>query len=77
MKHSIAEEKFKEIHAKRARFKTLFASPNGQEVLKALEAEFDHVNIKSSDPHETYYRLGQRDVVVYLRQILQAGETNE
>ena len=52
-------------------FKSVFSSEQGQVVLQALEDEFNHVNIKSADPHETYYRLGQRDVVVYIRQLME------
>lgn len=62
------------LKAKSKYFHQVFRSSQGKQVLEALEKEFDHENIKSGDPHETYYRLGQRDVVVYIRQLIEHSE---
>lgn len=70
------EKVYEHIRKKAKVFYSVFKSSQGQEILKALEDEFDHSDIKSSDPHETYYRLGQRDVVVYIRQLLKHMEKN-
>tara|TARA_Y100000034_G_scaffold123003_1_gene169208 strand:- start:14967 stop:15194 length:228 start_codon:yes stop_codon:yes gene_type:complete len=52
-------------------FKRFFNSADGEEILQALEEEFNHDQIVvPQDPHMTHYKLGQRDVVVYIRQLL-------
>jgi hypothetical protein len=55
-------------------FQSVFKTPGGKEVLKALEDEFDAMDIRDDNPHNTYYKLGQRDVVVYIKQMLEAAE---
>ena len=56
-------------------FKIVFNSEDGKKVLGALENEFDRDNLLvPGDPHSTHYNLGRRDVVVYIRQMLKAGE---
>lgn len=49
---------------------SLLTSPEGKGLMKALEEEFDGVSLKADNPYETYYRLGQRDVVMYLKQLV-------
>lgn len=74
---STRDEIMERLRTKVRYFHSTFTSTQGQVVLKALEEEFNHDNIKSSDPHETYYRLGQRDVVVYIRQLLENMEKQD
>ena len=62
---------------KATNFRTLFSSPAGKEVLQALEDEFIPDMLAKSDPHETYYALGQRDVVIYIKQLLKASEKRD
>lgn len=62
---------------KTKKFRRVFGGGEGKAILEALEEGFDHDEIKSSDPHETYYRLGQRDVVVYIKQMIKASEKND
>lgn len=51
--------------------KRAFTSPDGAEALVILKAEFDSLNIfNPGDPHGTSYKLGSRDVVVYIEQLI-------
>ena len=56
---------------------TCFNTPAGKKVLRAMEEEFDGVEIRQDSPHDTYYRLGQRDVVVYIKQMLKHARKND
>ena len=42
-------------------------TPEGAELLRALEAEFYDCDLMGRTPEETAFKLGQRDVVVFLR----------
>lgn len=64
------DEAKKNLRKKSIKVFRLFSSPEGEEVLKILEQEFDHRDPRGVDIQDTYYRLGQRDVMVYIRQHL-------
>lgn len=56
-------------------FKMVFNTEDGKKVLAALEDAFDRDSIITpGDPYYTHYNLGRRDVVVYIRQMLKAGD---
>lgn len=55
-------------------FHTLFTSPVGVKVLKALEEEFDKDTLMASTNAETNYNVGRRDVIVYIRQMIRYRE---
>jgi hypothetical protein len=44
-------------------------TPQGEEILKLLAAEFDGSCYAKGDPHHTAYLEGKRDVVTYLREV--------
>jgi len=44
-------------------------SEAGKEIIRILEEEFYDGELLGGDSHETYYNLGRRDVVAYLRQL--------
>ena len=48
----------------------LFATPDGQEALSFLEAEFLNGELFSTEPLVMAHRIGSRDVVVYIQQLL-------
>lgn len=52
-------------------------SAAGKEMIKVLEEEFYDGEIKGSDPYDTYYNLGRRDVVAYLKQLAKWRESTE
>lgn len=61
-------ERLKEV--KKA-FVNVFSTHDGKEVLKALEREFDKPVLHQPDnTHMTYYNLGARDVLVYIKEII-------
>jgi len=68
------EKILERLRAKSKNFNSVFSSPQGEQVLVALEEEFNHDNIMAEDPYKTAYRLGQRDVVVYIRQLMRNME---
>ena len=55
-------------------FSALFSTPEGQRVLKCLDEEFNGAELRAKDPHNTYYNLGRRDVVTYIRQMIAYSE---
>ena len=61
---------------KAAAFAAVFNTRDGEKVLEALEAEFDRDELRGGEPHSTYFNLGQRDVVVYIKQMLKYSERN-
>ncbi len=48
---------------------TFMRSEAGTEIIRVLEEEFYDGTLLGRDSHETYYNLGRRDVVSYLKQI--------
>jgi len=74
MKNS--DEKFEKLRKKSQHFVTVFNTPDGKQVLEALEAEFDGTDIMAETSEKTAYNLGRRDVVVYIRQMLDYAKRN-
>ena len=53
----------------------IFNTADGERFLKVLEDEFDRDNIFTpDDPYSTSYNCGRRDVVVYIKQLMRAGQ---
>ena len=57
------------IKQKSNKVKGLFGSALGLEVLRILEDEFDKPDLRGDTVEDTFFNLGQRDVLVYLRQM--------
>jgi hypothetical protein len=55
----------------------LLANPVGRELLTILEEEFEQRELFAPDPLLMAYRLGGRDLVVYLRQLEKFGGKDE
>lgn len=64
--------------AKRERVKNtlskIFNSPVGKEIIEVLETEVNADRLAGKDPYETYYRIGQYDL---LQLFIKLGESNE
>jgi hypothetical protein len=57
----------KERDALFQRYKTVFSSPDGQKILEDLMTLFHVRSIaKGVDPYDTYFRDGQRSVVMHI-----------
>ena len=62
------EEMKVRIRKKAAAFHELLNNPLGKELVAILEEEFyDKEDLRGDTVEETYYNLGARDVVAYLR----------
>lgn len=72
-----ADEVLKRLRKKTQAAARILNSPDGKVLMEALETEFIPVNIIGKDALETYYSLGQRDVVMYLKQLLNFEEKYE
>lgn len=59
----------KSIARKASEIKRVFGTHSGKAVLNILEDQFDGEDLRGQTVEETYYKLGQRDVVTYLRQL--------
>jgi hypothetical protein len=62
--------------AKASLFKEVFSTVSGIKVLKLLEEECNADELRSPDPHNTYFNLGRRDAVVYIKQMINYSERN-
>lgn len=68
-------DKFANIKAKAIRFSSLFNNAEGQAVLRDLEDEFENVQLADiNNVNATYFKLGGRDLLQYIKQLIQAGE---
>jgi len=71
---SKVEEAKRDLLAKAAKFHDLFNTPNGKEILAALEHEFEPTAIFSDNPHRTSYNAGRRDVVQYIKEMMRVHD---
>ncbi len=55
-------------------FHKLFTSPIGVKILEALEEEFNPETLLGKNDAETNYKVGRRDVVIYIRQMIRYKE---
>ncbi len=63
------EQVKKNLARKQALVSNFMRSEAGREIIRVLEEEFYDGTLLGDDPYETYYKLGRRDVVSYLKQI--------
>ena len=56
----------KQLQKRAIPFHNIFSSPEGQEVLDALKAEFSPAALCHESPHQTIVRAAQRDVIEYI-----------
>ena len=63
------------LDRKAAVLQRVFSTPDGSEALGYLDEEFTKGVMFSQDPLSTAYKLGARDVVIYLQQLVKFGET--
>ena len=57
----------KRIREKSAKFHEFLSNPVGKELIDIMIEEFDRDDLRGANAKETYYNLGARDVVVYLK----------
>ena len=50
------------------------STPDGKALLELLQDVFEDRTLRHSDPYQTYYNLGQRDVAQYLRQLAEMSD---
>ena len=71
------EEARDRLRKKAAKFQEILNNPLGKALIEMLEQEFYDVSLfdeTNPDPQVTAYKCGQRDVVVYLRQLQRYDE---
>jgi len=57
-------------------FHNVFSSPEGQEVLDMLRAEFSPAALCDNSPHQTIVHAAQRDVIEYIEIMIKLRETD-
>lgn len=55
-------------------YKRLFKTPDGKKVLDDLTAAFDQKLNVPGDPFETHVRVGNHEVLQYIKQIMEVEE---
>ena len=74
--HSEAMEKWRSaIREKSEIVRAALDTPTGKNLMKVMEDTFCNQSLRRDSPYDTYYALGQRDVVQYLREL--GGISNE
>lgn len=72
------EARLEELRAEMAKsaadYHELFTSPTGQRVIKDLEKRWDQELADFSNPNVTYWRLGARDLLVSIKQMIKIHE---
>ena len=64
------------IRKKAATFGSFLNNPVGQELVNILEEEFyERDDLRGETVEDTYYNLGARDIVVYLRTLQRINDT--
>ena len=54
--------------------RSIFDNPAGRRVLEILSEQFDSDDLRGKTVEETYYKLGQRDALVFIRQMIKLTE---
>jgi len=60
----------KRLAKKSARVQNFMNSEIGKDLIDVIEDEFYHGELFDNDPYRTAYNLGRRDVVIFLKQLL-------
>jgi hypothetical protein len=53
---------------------TIFRTPEGELVLEGLRNELDGGDLRGVDTHDTYYRLGKRDALTYIEELITTAD---
>lgn len=56
------------------RYKNVFSTPDGKEVLEDLELLFDPPEVVAATEHATIIKAAQRDVMRYIQSCIRVGE---
>lgn len=67
-----AKDIIKQRHAAIAR---AFGSPDGQTALEALRSTFLTSSLVGSDTHDTYLKIGRREVIEYIDAVIKQETT--
>lgn len=74
----ISDEVKRKLMIKAGLVHKVFSSPDGKQVFEFLKEQFDSGELFSPDnPNLTNYRLGARDVVVYIQQLINHKEKTQ
>lgn len=65
------EKRIEALSKKAEAFKRTFLTQTGQEVMEALDAAFNGVDLRGKSVEDTYYNLGARDVLMYINQLIE------
>jgi hypothetical protein len=57
------------LKRKQGIIKRVLMTSDGKELMRVLEETFEERRLRGDDPYDTYYNLGQRDLVQYLKQL--------
>lgn len=64
-----AEELLQKRRRVESVLRQLFSSPIGKEALELLEYDLDYTPLNTTDPYETYFRLGKFEVMQTLKKL--------
>ena len=68
-KQTNVEKMQQRIRGKAAKYVELLNNPVGKDLIEILEEEFCGMDLRGSTVEDTYYNLGSRDLVEYLKQL--------
>jgi len=68
------EQAQRRLRRKAGKVMTFMNSELGKDIIAAMEDEFYHGDLRGEGPHQTYFNLGRRDAVSYLKELQKFGE---
>ena len=66
-----------ELRQKSKAIQEALSTHSGRILLQTLQEQFNSDTVVSDNPYMTHYNLGQRDVVVFLEQVLKSVNIEE
>ena len=68
-------KKREEAQGRAAEFSALFKSEAGRRVLATIKSQFDRTTVCTADAHTTAIHAAQRDVVVWIEEVIDRGDS--
>jgi predicted RNA binding protein with dsRBD fold (UPF0201 family) len=71
------EQALKNLERKARAAARVYATEDGRYLIDALAEEMDKEDLRGKDTHETYFNLGRRDSITYIRELLSLNKRIE
>ena len=66
-----------ELKERAGQYARVFSTPEGKKVLEDLAAQYNHSTLASTDPHDTYRKIGEFNVIRRIQTMLEINDANK